>query len=817
MLKENSDPTAHEADVSLEAVLTSKSWRYTAPFRWLSRKLRQIALYRWVSFTTHRMILRGQSQIESEGGVYRSIGSKPLIRLFPSRMSIPSGWVEVRFRCQSESTRLHPVLTATDDSARHYSYNLTPRRSGRYRRLILMPDGMSTLHLSPTRHPGRFTLSDFTIRECGALELGLRVAARLLKAALHEPRSWPAHLKAALSSYRISGGRGLVHTVLSDPTANGTIDEYQSWVELYSNVDEEDLRRIACRIEKLRYQPLISVVLPIFDPPENLLVEALDSVVAQAYGRWELCIAEDASTNSQIRRIVAEYARRDRRIKVTYREHNGGIAAASNTALELVEGEFVALFDHDDLLAPHALYMVVEELNRYPEADWIYSDEDKVDAVGRRFSPYFKPDWSPDLLYSQNYINHLGVYRTGLLRQLGGFRKQFEGSQDYDLLLRLSQLTSRERIRHIPHVLYHWRAITTSVAARSSAKSYAVDRARRAIQEHLDTIGARARVEPANLTHYHRIHWALPMPAPLVSVIVPTRDRPDLLGPCVKGLLERTNYPNFELVVLDNQSVEEESLELFARLKKDPRVKILRYDRPFNYASINNWGVESSRGEIITLLNNDTEVIAENWLSEMVSQACRPEVGMVGAKLYYPSGRVQQAGVLLGPGGVAVHLYSNAPGNSPGYFGRADLIQNLSAVTAACTTFRKEVFEEVGGFDESLAVAFNDVDLCIRVRDNGYWIVWTPYAELFHHESVSVGRHNSPERRTLFAHEVNTMKDRYGALLREDPFHNPNLSLEPGREFELAFPPRVSPPWQGTVEILNDIELAVAEPTSSTT
>ena len=800
LLERDFDPGVHDVDVFLEAVLTSDSWRFTAPFRWLSRKLRALPFVRWLSFTTHRMVLRGQSQLVVERGAYRSTGSKPLFRLYSSRMSMPSGWVEIRFDTGSESTGLQPVLTATDDNAHHYSYNLPRRRRSRYRRLILMPERVGALYLRPTRHPGRFALTNFTIRECGGLELALRVVGRLVKATMRRPRSAPTHLRAAISSYRVGGKRGLLHTVLSDPTANEAVDEYQSWIELYSSVDPEELQHMAARIERFRNRPLVSVLMPVFDPPENLLVEALDSVLAQVYENWELCIADDASTKPKVRRILADYARRDRRIKVVYRQHNGGIAAASNSALELVDGEFVALFDQDDLLAPHALYMVVDELQRHPKTDWIYSDEDKVDARGRRFSPYFKPDWSPDLLYSQNYINHLGVYRAQLLRQLGGFREKYEGSQDYDLLLRFSRITSRDRIRHIPHILYHWRAIATSVAASSTAKSYAIKSARKAIQEHVREIGAQATVAPAKLLHYHRIQWAVPSPEPLVSVVVPTRDRPDLLAPCAKGILKRTDYPNLELVVLDNQSKEDESYELFARLEKDPRVRILRYDKPFNYASINNWGVGQARGKVITLLNNDTEVIAESWLTEMVSQACRPEVGMVGAKLYYPSGRIQQAGVLLGPGGVAVHLYSNAPGNSPGYFGRAELIQNLSAVTAACTCFRKEVFEEVGGFDEGLAVAFNDVDLCIRVRDSGYWIVWTPYAELFHHESVSVGRHNSPERRTLFADEVNTMKDRYGALLLEDPYHNPNLSLEPGREFELSFPPRISPPWNEPIK-----------------
>ncbi len=570
---------------------------------------------------------------------------------------------------------------------------------------------------------------------------------------------------------------------------------YGEWVGLYDTLTDTDRRAIRERIATLRYTPLISVLMPVYETPEMWLRDAIESVTSQLYPHWELCIADDASRLPHVRKILDEYQVKDARIRVTYRERNGHIAAASNSALDLVRGEFVALLDHDDLLAEHALYMVAEELNDRPEADLIYSDEDKLDQRGRRIDPYFKPGWSPDLFLSQNMISHLGVFRMSVVRRVGGFRAGYDGSQDYDLALRVVEAIPASHVRHIAHVLYHWRVAPGSVAGAPEAKAYAPAAARRAIQAHCARRGISAEVVEAP-GQFHRVKRRLPDPPPLVSLIVPTRDRVALLRTCLDGLLDRTEYRNLEILVVDNDSRDAEAVAYLEGIARNPRVRVIQYHGPFNFAALNNRAARAARGEILGLINNDLDVISPDWLTEMVSHAVRPEVGAVGAMLYYPGETIQHAGVIVGLGGVAEHAHKGQVRGTPGYFSRAALIQNFTVVTAACMVLRRGVFEEVGGFDEdNLAVAFNDVDLCLRIRERGHLIVWTPYAELYHVESASRGPDLTPARLPRFNRENRQMQQRWGAVLMNDPYYNPNLSLE-SANFALAFPPRAQKPWK---------------------
>jgi glycosyltransferase involved in cell wall biosynthesis len=566
--------------------------------------------------------------------------------------------------------------------------------------------------------------------------------------------------------------------------------EYRAWIARFDTIGEEDRRTITHAITGLADPPLISVVLPVYETPEVYLRAAIDSVRAQLYPHWQLCIADDASRAAHVRAVLEHYRTIDRRIEVCYRRDNGHISAASNSALALAKGEFVALLDHDDLLPEHALYLVARAVIEHPELDLIFSDEDKIDAEGTRFDPYFKPDWNPDLLLSQNMFSHLGVFRRSLVEAVGGFRQGYEGSQDYDLVLRADARTSPERIHHIPHVLYHWRAISGSAALAPEEKGYASRRARQAIADHLATQGVDAEVLAGRFPNCHRVRYALREP-PLVSVIIPTRDQAALLRTCVTGLLDRTDYPKLEIIVVDNQSREPDTHAYFAQLMADPRVRVVGYDEPFNYAAINNFAAALASGSMLCLLNNDIEVIHADWLREMVSHAVRPGIGGVGAMLYYPDDRIQHAGTILGISGVAAHAHRWRRRGTPGYFGRAMLIQNLSAVTAACFVVPAKVYAEIGGFDQcNLSVAFNDVDLCLRIGERGYRIVWTPHAELYHHESASRGPDTDPDKRGRFVAEVAYMQRRWGAVLQHDPCYNPNFWLE-DHDWGLASPPRI--------------------------
>lgn len=556
--------------------------------------------------------------------------------------------------------------------------------------------------------------------------------------------------------------------------------DYEAWISRHEDLSIERLADMRQSVSGPR-APLISIIVPTYNSTEDPLHEAIESVLAQAYGNWELCIVDDASPNSQIRKILLSFEQADARIKVIYREERGGVSRASNTALEMATGEWVAILRHEDLLAPHALFHVAEAINAAPDVQLIYSDEDMISNTGQRRDPSFKPAFSPELFRSRNYLGHLTVHRMANIRAVGGWRAALEDSQDYDLNLRIVERIDASTIRHIPHVLYHRREISGSTATATDEATGSHAAYFRVLKDHIDRLELPAKVEHVPGLPFYHVRFEPPKPAPLVSIILPTRDRVDLLRMSVGSILARTTYEPFEILIVDNESVQEETKIFLMEIAKDPRIRVLPYPHAFNYSAINNFAAGGARGEILALVNNDIEVISSDWLTEMVAWAAQREIGCVGAKLYYPDDTIQHAGVILGVGGAADHSHKHFPRDHPGYCFRLKLPQTVSAVTGACLVVRKSVFFKVGGLNEgTLVVAFNDIDFCLKVREAGYRNVWTPFAELYHYESSSRGRADTPEKRARALEELAYFKHKWGKALDADPFYSPHLARDRG-------------------------------------
>jgi len=545
-----------------------------------------------------------------------------------------------------------------------------------------------------------------------------------------------------------------------------------------NKIVEEQRKRIAEAIKRFGYMPKISIVMPVYNIAEIWLERSIDSVLTQLYDNWELCIVDDASTKTYIRPFLERSAVADKRIKVKFLISNQGISGASNEALAMATGDFVGFLDDDDELAPDALFENARLLNDHPDADWIYSDEDKLAPNGKRCQPYFKPDWSPDMFLCYMFTCHFSVYRKQLIEKVGGFRKQFDGSQDYDLALRFIERT--DRIYHIPKVLYHWRMLPGSAAESIHAKSYAVDAAKRALQDYVDRNRVNGVVEDGLFTGSFRLRRRI-IGMPEVSILIPFRDHARTLRRCVKSILKKTTYSNFKVFLINNCSTESATEQYCKRLANTPNITILDFKHEFNFSRISNFAVSNTTTEYILFLNNDTEIITPNWIEALLEHAQRTEVGGVGALLYYPDNTVQHGGTIMGPGGVATHAHSRWHRDTFGYMGRLKVINNLSAVTAACMMTKRSVFNEIGGFDENITHSFNDIDLCLRMRQKGYLIVYTPYAELYHHESLSRGYDVTPEKQKRFTAELNYIRMRWGEVIDAgDPYYNPNLTLNDG-------------------------------------
>ena len=543
---------------------------------------------------------------------------------------------------------------------------------------------------------------------------------------------------------------------------------------------KEELDYMNEKGKKFRYRPKISIITAVWNTDEKWLRVAIKSMLNQVYDNWELCITDGGSTMPHVKRILDEYSKKDSRIKVKFLEENKGIAGNSNEALSLAIGEFIGLLDHDDELAPFALYEVVKLLNKRPNLDFIYSDEDKMDEKGRRKDPFFKPDWSPDMFLSCNYLCHLSVIRKTLGDKVGGFKEEYEGSQDHDLFLRVLELVDEKNIAHIPKILYHWRTLSASSACSIEAKPYGCTSARKALKDAM----RRRSIEIEDVadglwTGSYRIKYKI-KGSPKVSVIIPTKDKLEVLKICIDSILEKTDYENYEIVIVDNQSKEEKTFRYYDKIENNPKIKILGYNKPFNFAAISNYAVSKINSEYVIFLNNGIEVITSEWLTAMLEHAQRKEVGAVGAKLLFPNGKIEHCGIILGLGRhrVAANPYYKYPDHN-GYFGTVNEIRDYSAVTATCMMLRKEIFESVGGFDENLTVAFNDVDLCLKIRKKGYSVVYTPYAELYHHESLSRGYEDNPKKQARFLEEGEYVREKWRHVIdKGDPYYNPNLTLE---------------------------------------
>ncbi len=525
-----------------------------------------------------------------------------------------------------------------------------------------------------------------------------------------------------------------------------------------------------------REQVKVSVLVPLYNTPERFLKDLVESLKKQTYPNWELCLADGSDdAHASVGEQAGAYAAADARIRYRKLRKNLGISENTNACAEMASGELLALLDHDDFLKEDALFEVVKAYNE-TGAPFLYTDEAMYDDGKRKVSAFhFKPDFSPDTLRSYNYICHLSVFETRLFKEAGGFRPQCDGSQDYDLILRLTERASS--VAHVAKPLYFWRSHGGSVAGGVEAKPYCIEAAKLALSEHLQRVGLRGEVEEAGVPSCYRIRYEIEG-EPLISILIPTCDHAGDLKKCISSIQRLSTYPHYEIIVIENNSVQEETFAYYRELEGEPNVKVIRWEREFNYSAINNFGFQHAAGEYILLLNNDMEVITPGWLEEMLMFAQRRDVGAVGAKLYYPDDTIQHAGVIMGLGGVAGHSHKYFPKEDDGYLFRLKVAQDLSAVTAACMLMRADVYREAGGLDEAYAVAFNDVDLCMRICEKGYRIVFTPFAELYHYESKSRGEEDTKEKQLRFQGEVERFYERWEDVLRRgDPCYSPNLTL----------------------------------------
>ena len=548
---------------------------------------------------------------------------------------------------------------------------------------------------------------------------------------------------------------------------------YGPWYEAYKP-DEAVLEKQ--RKHKFADTPLISIAVPAYKTPGVFLRQMLQSVQEQTYTNWELCIANGSPEDKEMGQILEEFSRKDPRIRYKNLHENLGIADNTNEAFSMAKGEFVGLLDHDDLLSPNALYEVVKAVNKDVRVDVVYTDEDKVTTdLTEHFQPHLKPDFSLDLLRSNNYICHFFLVRREILEKTGGFKKEFDGAQDHDFIFRCVE-QARE-IAHIPEILYHWRTHKASTADNPASKMYAFDAGKRAIEAHLARMEVKGIVSHTKDLGFFRVKYPV-QGEPLVSVIIPNKDEEPTLRACIESIRKNTTYKNYEIIIIENNSTSKEIFQYYKELSMEENVRIFNWKKEFNYSAINNYGARKAKGDYLLFLNNDVTVITPDWMEEMLGVCQRKEVGVVGVKLLYPDNTIQHAGCVIGIGGIAGHMFVDMPAERTGYLHKASILQDMSAVTAACMMMKREAFEKAGGFTETLAVAFNDVDLCLKVRKEGYLIVYDPYAQLYHMESKTRGEEDSEEKLRRFQTEIEYMRCHWLDILKNgDPYYNKNLSL----------------------------------------
>lgn len=547
--------------------------------------------------------------------------------------------------------------------------------------------------------------------------------------------------------------------------------DYEEWYKNHKPTMEELQRQ---RDTEFEYEPLISILVPVYNTPEEFLKQMIQSVRKQTYGNWELCIANANPANETVAEILRISSTKDERIKVKDVPENEGIAQNTNAALAIATGDYIGLLDHDDLLTPDALYEVVKTINENDRPQVLYSDEDKITMdLSEHFQPHMKPDYNKDLLRSNNYITHFFVADRMLVEEVGGEDGEYNGAQDYDLILKCTERA--KGIAHIPRILYHWRVHKASTAGNPASKMYAFDAGKRAIEDHLKRCGEISKVSHEKDLGFYRVKYQV-QGSPLISIIIPNKDQVESLDKCLRSI-EKSSYKNYEIIIVENNSTEDETFAYYKKTESD-KIRIVYWSDEFNYSAINNFGVKHARGDYLLLLNNDVEVITTDWLEELTANCQRKDVGIVGARLYYPDDTIQHAGIVIGIGGVAGALFVGMPRMFTGYLHKASIQQDLSAVTAACMMVKRSVYEELGGLEEELKVAFNDVDFCLRAREKGYLVVYDPKVELYHFESKSRGTEDSKEKIRRFQNEIEYMRSHWLELLKKgDPMYNPNLTL----------------------------------------
>ena len=547
--------------------------------------------------------------------------------------------------------------------------------------------------------------------------------------------------------------------------------DYEEWYKNHKPTMEELQRQ---REAKFDYEPMISILVPVYNTPEEFLKQMIQSVRKQTYDNWELCIANANPANETVAEILRISSTKDERIKVKDVPENEGIAQNTNAVLAIATGDYIGLLDHDDLLTPNALYEVVKMINENDRPQVLYSDEDKITMdLSEHFQPHMKPDYNKDLLRSNNYITHFFVAERMLVEEVGGEDGEYNGAQDYDLILKCTERA--KGIAHIPRILYHWRVHKASTADNPASKMYAFDAGKRAIEDHLKRCGEIGKVSHEKDLGFYRVKYQV-QGSPLISIIIPNKDQVESLDKCLRSI-EKSSYKNYEIIIVENNSTEDETFAYYKKIESD-KIRIVYWSDEFNYSAINNFGVKHARGDYLLLLNNDVEVIATDWLEELTANCQRKDVGIVGARLYYPDDTIQHAGIVIGIGGVAGALFVGMPRMFTGYLHKAAIQQDLSAVTAACMMVKRSVYEELGGLEEELKVAFNDVDFCLRAREKGYLVVYDPNVELYHFESKSRGTEDSKEKIRRFQNEIEYMRSHWLELLKKgDPMYNPNLTL----------------------------------------
>lgn len=731
--------------------------------------------------------------LDSSLRIWRAATSDPFFHVVPYRCGYPAGWMLVK-------TRLH--RTSNDYRLRIYydlgkgmfeanTLALPVSAKGHVYELVQFPKGIRALRWDPMESVGDFVQHPIFISRAWLptrlfLQL-LRVLTALIRADKRDKEA------AGLTWKRMATDLNGAYSAAGKIRNFVPRFDYDKWIARNESGTQYSEKHIRAFMNRLQKPPRISIAIPAFKCDPKHLSVSIQSVIEQFADNWELIIATNQEQemflheNPTVPRCVSD------RIRISSADMEDGETNMLNNMLDIATGEFFTILKPGDWLAPQALYFASAAINQTPSLQLLYSDEDEADEKGRRHNPYFKTDWAYDTLLSTNYVERMLLCRTSLLKRVNGFRELSPDSRGYDLVLRCLKFVDAKHIAHLSRVLYHARrSADGSLENRRALGEISVSEINSLKDYFLTTGKTHLTVENGLAENTFRVRYPLPAPKPLVSLLIPTRDRVDILEPCIRSIQKLTNYSHLEILIIDNASVEEGTFEFFERVKQDDnRVKVLRYDHAFNYSAINNFGVSRANGEIIGLINNDVEVISPNWLDEMVSHAVRPEVGCVGAKLYYSNNTIQHAGVIIGLGGVAGHAHRNYVGSAKGYFNRLLITQNFSAVTGACMVLRKENYLQVGGLDEdNLSIAFNDVDLCLKLKVAGYSVVWTPFAELYHHESVSRGSDCSPESVARFNKELSFMKEKWGTDKCVDEFYSQWLTHD-AEDFSTAVVPSV--------------------------